>query len=350
MKSCLKLLFFILCCGLVLGGAAPAGAAKVLKISHLNPADPFRSHSGALTVVFKSLVESGTNGSIQVELYPDGQLGKDDEVIQQVRDGIVQSCISSAGGLAEHYPLIGIFDLPFAFPNIAIAHEVIDLNSDFGRKLAADIESKIGLKVVGLMDSGGFFAITNSRRPIRSLDDVQDLRIRTMTLPTHEAIIAALGARPTALPWPEVYTALQTNVVDGQMNPIPIISFAKFDEVQKHLALTNHLITPYVWLMNAAFYEKLTAAERYVVHYAARAAVDAGRGLSRIVEASAERGLPFLQSRMQVTAVSRAERERFAKAAQPAVKKLIEEKYGAEGMTMLRALLASIEAAHRDSD
>ena len=210
--------------------AGPAMAQKVMRIAHLNPESPFESHSGAMSAVFKSLVESGTNGSVTVELFPNGQLGRDDEVIQMVKDGLVESSINSAGGLAPHYELIGIFDVPFAFPNIGTAHRVMNLHSDFGRKLADDIHAKTGLKTIGLLDSGGFFAFTNSKRPIRTAKDMEGLRIRTMTLPTHEAIISSLGGQPTPLPWAEVYTALQTGVADGQMNPVPIIAFAKFDE------------------------------------------------------------------------------------------------------------------------
>lgn len=323
---------------------APAQAAKVLKLSHLNPGDPFNNNSGAMTAVFKSLVEAGTNGSVQVQIFSDGQLGKDNEVIEQTIDGVIQSNISSAGGVAQHYPLIGVFDLPFAFPNIAVVHEVMDLESSFGQKLAADIEAKTGLKVLGLLDSGGYFAITNSKRPVKTLDDMKGLRIRTMTLPTHEAIIGSLGGKPTPLPWPEVYTALQTGVADGQMNPVPIIAFAKFDEVQQYLTLTQHIITPYVWFMNKAFYDDLTDEERYVIDYAAKAAVVAGRGISRIIEAS-ERGLPHLSKKMEVNSVPASELKKFASVSQPAVKKLIEEKFGAEGKAMLEAMQSSIDNA-----
>ena len=322
-----------------------AQAQKVMRISHLNPENPFETHSGAMGAVFKSLVETATNGSISVELYPNGQLGKDDEVIQMVRDGIVESSISSAGGVAVHYPLIGVFDVPFAFPNINSAHRVMDLGSPLGQKLADDINAKTGLKVIGLLDSGGFFAFTNSRKPIETVDDMAGLRIRTMTLPTHEAMISSLGGQPTALPWAEVYTALQTGVADGQMNPIPIIAFAKFDEVQKYLSVTNHVITPYVWLINQAFYDGLSDEEREVVDWAAAVAVDAGRGISRIVEASEERGLPKLAKKMEVNAVPAAELARFAEAAQPAVEKLIADRFGDEGLQMLSVMKESIEAA-----
>jgi tripartite ATP-independent transporter DctP family solute receptor len=248
--------------------------------------------------------------------------------------------------MAQHYELVGVFDLPFAFPNIAVAHEVIDLDSSFGQKFAADLEAKTGLKVLGLLDSGGFFAITNSQHPITAVADLDGLKIRTMTLPTHEAIIASLGGQPTPLPWAEVYTALQTGVADGQMNPVPIIAFAKFDEVQGYLSLTQHIITPYIWTVNQAFYDSLTPEERDVVDYAAAVAVDAGRGISRIIEASAEKGLPKLAEKMAVNAVPAAELEAFALATQPAVRQLIEDEYGAEGTAMLDAMLEAIAEAN----
>ncbi len=327
--------------------AGPAFAEKTMRIAHLNPESPFESHSGAMAAVFKNLVETQTNGAIKVQLYPNGQLGKDNEVIQQVRDGVVESCISSAGGVAQHYKLVGVFDVPFAFPNIAVANKVIDIDSDFGKKFAADLSAKTGLKVLGMLDSGGFFAISNSKKPIATAADMSGLKIRTMTLPTHEAIVKSLGGQPTALPWAEVYTALQTGVADGQMNPVPIIAFAKFDEVQKYLSITNHVITPYLWFVNAKFYASLTPEERRIVDDAAAVAVEAGRGISRIIEASTEKGLPKLGKKMKINSVPPAELKKFAAASQPAVKKIIQEQLGAEGVAMMNAMLADIEKASK---
>jgi len=329
--------------GLSVGLSAQAMAADVtIRIGHLNPEDPFQSHSGAMTAVFKSLVETASNGEIEVQLFPNGQLGKDNEVIEQVSAGIIEACISSAGGVAQHYPLVGVFDIPFAFPNIAVASRVITKESSFGKKFIADMEAKTGLKTLGLIDSGGFFAFSNSKRPITKVEDMDGLRIRTMTLPTHETIVSSLGGQPTPLPWAEVYTALQTGVADGQMNPVPIIAFAKFDEVQKYLSVTNHIITPYIWFMNKAFYDGLSDEHRSIIDWASEVATESGRSMSRIIEASAN-GLPKLAEKMEVNVVAPAELEKFAAAAQPAVRKLIEENYGAEGTEMLDAMLQSIE-------
>jgi tripartite ATP-independent transporter DctP family solute receptor len=323
--------------------AAQAQAADVtIRLAHLNPEDPFASHSGAMAAVFKSLVESNSNGHIEVQLFPNGQLGKDNEVIDQVRAGLVESTISSSGGMAQHYPLVGVFDIPFAFPNIGVASKVISMDSTFGEKFVADLEAKTGLEVLGLLDSGGFFAFTDSKHPIASVEDMDGLRIRTMTLPTHEAMITSLGGQPTPLPWAEVYTALQTGVADGQMNPVPIIAFAKFDEVQDYLSITNHLITPYIWTMNADFLNGLSEDDQYLIKWAAEVATDAGRSMSRVIEAS-DKGLPALAEKMEVNVVTPEEQARFAEAAQPAVRALIEEKFGAEGSDMLEAMFASID-------
>ena len=323
--------------------SAQAYAADVtIRVAHLNPDDPFKSHSGAMTAVFKSLVESNSNGAIEVQLFANGQLGKDNEVIEQVRSGLVESTISSSGGIAQHYPLVGVFDIPFAFPNIGVASRVITKDSAFGKKFVADLESKTELKVLGMLDSGGFFAFSNSKKPITSVADMEGLRIRTMTLPTHEAIVSSLGGQPTPLPWAEVYTALQTGVADGQMNPVPVIAFAKFDEVQKYLSITNHVITPYVWTMNQDFYDGLSDEHRNLINWAAEVATETGRAMSRVIEAS-DSGLPALAAKMEVNVVPPAEQVKFAEVAQPVVRALIEDKYGDEGKEMLEALLNSIE-------
>jgi len=220
---------------------------------------------------------------------------------------------------------------------------LLSKESAFGETFIADLEAETGLEVLGLIDSGGFFAFTNSKKPITSVEDMAGLRIRTMTLPTHEAIVSSLGGQPTPLPWAEVYTALQTGVADGQMNPVPIIAFAKFDEVQTYLSVTNHIITPYIWTMNSEFYEGLSEEHRTLVNWASEVATEAGRSMSRVIEAS-ERGLPALAAKMEVNVVPPEEQAKFAEAAQPAVRALIEDQYGAEGIEMLDALLSSIEA------
>lgn len=320
----------------------PADAAKVIKLHHLNKDEPFDNATGAMATVFKSLVEAGTNGAVEVQTFPNGQLGKDNDVVAQVKSGVIQSGIHSVGGFASVYPMMGVIDVPFAFPNISTTYAVFD--GPFGARFAADIEKKTGLKVLGFGDSGGFFHFTNSKRPITTPEDMKGLKIRTMGLDTHKAVVSSLGGQPAAIAWTEVYTALQTGVADGQMNPVPIISFAKFNEVQKFLTLTGHLFAPYVWVVNKAYWDGLSAYEKNVVSYAAKSAIVAGRGVSRAIEAS-DRGLPALKKEMKVNALTPEQQAKFRDAAQPAVRQIIAKNLGAEGEAMMKAFLDAIKAA-----
>ena len=323
---------------------ATAEAGKVIKIHNLNKDDPFDNPTGAMVTVFKSLMEAGTNGDIQVQTFPNGQLGKDNEVVSQVKAGVIQTGIHSVGGFASIYPMMGVIDVPFAFPNISATYAVFD--GPFGAKLAADIEQKTGLKVLGFGDSGGFFHFTNSKRPIKSPEDMKGLKIRTMGLDTHKAIVSALGGQPSVIPWAEVYTALQTGVADGQMNPVPIISFAKMNEVQKYLTLSGHLFAPYVWVMNKAFYDSLTPQEKLVLNDAVKSAIVAGRGVARAIEAS-DKGMAALGKEMQVNALTPDQRAKFRDLTMPEVKKIIVEKYGPEGEAMMKAFLEAVDTASK---
>jgi tripartite ATP-independent transporter DctP family solute receptor len=327
---------------LITGVAGFAMADKTIKLHHLNKNDPFDNPTGAMATVFKSLVEAGTNGSVEVQIFPSGQLGKDKDVLQQVKAGVIQSGIHSVGGFASAYPMIGVLDIPFVFTDISKTYSVFD--GPFGKKLAADIEKKTGMHVLGFGDSGGFFHISNSKQPITKPADMDGLKIRTMGLDTHKTIISSLGGQPAAIAWSEVYTALQTGVADGQMNPIPIIALAKFQEVQKYLTLTGHLFAPYVWVINTKFWDSLSDAEKAVVQNAAKSAIVAGRGIGRIIEAS-DRGLPALSKAMEVNALSPEQREAFKQKSLPVVKELIIEKFGPEGKEMLEAFMQAVEAA-----
>lgn len=327
---------------LAAGAAHPEGG--VIKFGHDNKTDPFENPAHACTAVFSNLVTSGTNGSVTVEVFGSNQLGTAAEHVQQVRDGILQATLTSTGALASYYPRIDVLNLPFAFSGNAATYQVFD--GDFGTALAADIEATLGdVVVLGFPDTGGFFAVTNSKRPIADLADFDGIRVRTMTLPSHQKIMQSLGAEAYPLAWGEVYSGLQTGVIDGQMNPVPIISFANFSEVQKYMTLTNHLFSPYTFMMNKAFYDSLSDAERATIHTAAENCVTASRGLSRIIEAS-DRGLAGLMDKMEVTALTAEQRQAMAGAAQPAFEAHVNENLDAKAVELLGTFKAAVEAAN----
>jgi len=327
--------------------ATNASAGGVIKFGHDNKTDPFENPAHACTAVFSNIVTADTNGSVSVEVFGSNQLGSAAEHVQQVRDGIIQATLTSTGALASYYPRIDVLNLPFAFNGNASTYEVFD--GDFGKELAADIEAELGdVVVLGFPDTGGFFAVTNSKRPIADLKDFEGIRIRTMTLPSHQKIMQSLGAEAYPLSWGEVYSGLQTGVIDGQMNPVPIISFANFAEVQKHMTLTNHLFSPYTFMINRAFYEGLSDSERATIHTAAENCVAASRGLSRIIEAS-DRGLAGLMDKIEVTALSAEQREAMAAAAQPAFDAHVAENMDARAGELLAKFKSEVAAANAAS-
>lgn len=319
----------------------------VIKFGHDNKTDPFENPAHACTAVFSNLVNSGTNGSVTVEVFGSNQLGSAAEHVQQVRDGIIQATLTSTGALASYYPRIDVLNLPFAFNGNASTYEVFD--GEFGEALAADIEAELGdVVVLGFPDTGGFFAVTNSQRPIADLKDFDGIRIRTMTLPSHQKIVQALGAEAYPLSWGEVYSGLQTGVIDGQMNPVPIISFANFAEVQQYLTLTNHLFSPYTFMINRAFFESLSEAEQATIRTAAENCVTASRGLSRIIEAS-DRGLAGLMDQIEVTALTDEQRSAMAAATQPAFEAHVQENLDAKSAELLSSFKAAVENANNAS-
>ncbi|HCG63875.1 MAG TPA: C4-dicarboxylate ABC transporter substrate-binding protein [Sphaerochaeta sp.] len=319
-------------------------APLTIKLAHLNPQEPFDVPSAAMAAAFKSEVEANSNGQILVEIYPNGVLGKERETMLQVKSGIVHSFISSSGGLSTFYPLIDVTNLPFAFSSYNVGYEVYD--GDFGLDLAADIERQAGFKVLGFGESGGFFAITNSKREIRTPADMKGLKLRVMAVPLHQEVVKSLGASPTVVAWAEVYTSLQTGVVDGQMNPISIINMAKFYEVQDYITLTNHLYAPYVWVMNPRFYNGLTVDQKKIIDDASRTAVLAGRGVSRVIDSS-DKGLPVLLEKMNVYVPTAAEMKQFRDLAIPAARAFLEKSYKNQGKYWVDRFLAAVEAAEK---
>ncbi|MDZ5695939.1 DctP family TRAP transporter solute-binding subunit [Chelativorans sp. M5D2P16] len=325
--------------------AVPVAAQEhVLKLAHDNNPDPFDNPGHACAAVFANIVTSDTNGEIEVEIYPNDQIGTNAEQVQMVRDGVIQATISSTGSLASYYPKIDVLNLPFAFADNAATYEAFD--GSFGKALKADIEADLGdVEILGFPDTGGFFAVTTADTPIEDLEDFKGVRLRTMTLSSHQVVMNALGAEAYPLAWGEVYSALQTGVIDGQMNPVPIISFSNFAEVQGHLALTNHLFSPYIFLLSKAFWDGLSEEQQKVVRYAAQSCVAASRGLARIIEAS-DRGIAGLREKMEVSALSPEQREAMREATQPAFEAHIEKEYGGEAVELLELFKKEAAAAN----
>ncbi len=342
MKKKLSIVLILIASLLISVNALPV-AAKVIKLAHLNPQTPFDIATAAVASVFKNEVEARTGGEIKVEIYPSGTLGNERETMEQVKAGITQSYIASVGGIAPFYPLIDITSMPFAYSSYEIGCQLYD--GPFGQEMAEDTRSKTGIRVLGFIPQG-FFQFTNSKRPIKTPADMKGLKMRTMNNPLHMEFMKSLGAAATPVAWAEIYTALQTGVVDGQHNPITVINLGKIFEVQKYLTLSNHMAGLYVWVINDAWFNGLKPEEKTAVQGAADAAVIAGRGIDRLVTAT-EKGLPALAAKMEIYTATPEELEKFREIAIPAAKKFFAQTLGQEGTQWIEKYLNGVEEAKK---
>jgi TRAP-type transport system periplasmic protein len=323
---------------------SPCFAKRIIKIGHIDPDDPFLAPDQAAAVVFKNMVMTGTNGEIEVQIFPSSVLGKERESMEMVKNGVLQGYLASAGAMATFWPLVGILDTPFAIPNFSIAYDVFD--GWFGEKLKRSVFDKTGIRCLEITDASGFFNFTNNKRQIRSIDDVKGIKFRTMALPSHIAFFKAMGASAIPISWAEVYTSLQTGVVDGQHNPLGQIIQNKLYEVQKYLSLTNHIFSTHWFLINDDFFRSLPREQQKTVTDAALVAKVASRGITRIV-VSTDKGIPFLAKRMEIYQPTVKEKETFAAITIPAMRSFIKETLGDGGVALQSDFLKAIEESRR---
>jgi tripartite ATP-independent transporter DctP family solute receptor len=246
---------------------------KTIKLAHVGPETDARQTAG---LKFKEIVESGTNGSVKVDIFFGGQIGGDRDAIEGVKLGTVEMTVAGAGIFANFEPKMGITALPFLFENFEQAWAFDDsaINAEVDKQLLQSSD----IRVLAYWENG-FRCLTNSARPVNSPTDVQGMKIRTPENPIILATMRAMGANPSPLPWPEVYMALQQKSFDGQENPIPLIYAAKLYEVQKHLAITNHVYEPMPLVISEKFWKRLTPSEQEVIQRAALESRDFNRQL-----------------------------------------------------------------------
>jgi TRAP-type transport system periplasmic protein len=240
----------------------------------------------------------------------------------------------NSGILASQVKDFEVYDFPFMFANAKEADAVVD--GPFGQKLHAKLADKgiIGLAYVEL----GFRNITNSKRPIVTVEDIAGLKLRVIPNAINVDWVKALGANPTPLAFPEVYAALEQKAIDGQENPLNVILANKFAEVQKHLALTNHQYNPQSLIFSKKVWDTLSADEKKILQDAAAEAAKFQRQVSR--EAAAGTLDALKKAGMQVTELSAAEQAKLRDKLKPVI-----EKHGAaipETVKELQAELAKL--------
>ena len=194
-------------------------------------------HQTQSLLKFAELVKEKTNGDVNVEVAYGGVLGGERDVAESIQLGSIDGAI--LGGILQNFdPALSILEFPFLFKGSE--HIKYVMNGSIGEVINERMEEKIDMRFLGIVMRTSR-QLTTTKKSINSIDDLKGLKIRVPEMKAHLKVWSALGASPTPIAFPEVYTALQLGTVDGQENPIPVIYANKFYEVCNYLAFTNHL-------------------------------------------------------------------------------------------------------------
>ena len=264
---------------------------------------------------FAETVAAKTNGRIKINLFYNGALGSDQAVVSAIKGGTVELAVMNSGILASEAKELAIFDFPFLFANEKESDAIVD--GPVGKKMHALLEPRgiVGLSYWEL----GYRQISNSKRPINKVEDLEGLKLRVIPNPINIEWVKALGANPTPLPFPEVYGALEQKAIDGQENPISVIAANKFWEVQKHMAITNHQYNPQSVIMSKKVWDALSPADRKIIDEAADDAAQTQRTAARAAVAA---NLELLKKNgMAVTQFSPAEVAKLRDKMKPVIAK-----------------------------
>jgi C4-dicarboxylate-binding protein DctP len=317
---------------------APAADTVVMKFGINNPIKEF-NQAWTSHLVLKNEIEARSSGRIKVELYPGSQLGSIESMVNQVRRGTIQATDPADGHFATTYPLIQILSIPYLFPSREVAWKVLD--GPFGQKLADDMAKKIGMRPLFWQENGGFRHFTNSKRAIRSPEDMKGLKIRTMNIPLHMKIVEDLGGSATPINWSEVYTSLQTGVADGQENAIPTFLLPKLEEVQKYMVLDGHVYGVMTVVVNEKWYQDLPADLKQAIQGAIPVVLATNRGLSVANEAQ---GVEYLQKRgVEIYAPTPEQHKKFREATQASAVKWLKSNVDPAWVDDLLAAVAKAE-------
>lgn len=196
-----------------------------------------------------------TDGDYQIKLFMDSQLGgSTEQVVGGIQSGAFEMCTLALGSFGEYTEAFMPMNFPYLFSSMDVVHEVLD--GEVGEKMREQCIADTGIRVLAFTELG-FRHMTNSKRPIKTPDDVKGLKLRTMNDPYQISAMKALGAAVTPMPYSELFTSLQQGVVDAQENPNQNIWTEKFYEVQDYMTLTSHTYTVQMVGISETFFQSL---------------------------------------------------------------------------------------------
>jgi tripartite ATP-independent transporter DctP family solute receptor len=264
---------------------------------------------------FAELVQAKSGGKMKVNLFFGASLGSDQAITTSIQGGTVEMSVMNSGILASLVKELAIFDFPFLFANEKESDAIVD--GPVGKRMHRMLEDKgvVGLAYWEL----GYRHITNSKRALNKVEDIDGLKLRVIPNPINVDWVKALGANPTPMPFPEVYGGLESKAIDGQENPVAVIAANKFWEVQKYIALTNHQYNPQSVIFSKKVWDTYSPAERKIIEDAAAEATTYQREQSRAAVAA---NLDLLKKNgMTVTSFPAAEVAKLREKMAPVIAK-----------------------------
>jgi len=245
-------------------------AQQTMRIAIVTPKD---SHYGQAIDHFAQVVADRTEGRYKIETFYSSSLGGEREIVEAVQMGTQELSLTGTSVTSNFVPTVRVLDLPYLFRDYGHARGVLD--SDIGEDLLESYKD-YGFQALGWAENG-FRHMTTSSKAIETPDDLKGLKLRTMETPIHIRAYREFGVLPTPMSFSELFTALQQGVVDGQENPLSVITTSKLYEVQEHLALTGHVYTAGVFLMNKDIFDSLSDEDKEIFTEAAREATVVAR-------------------------------------------------------------------------
>lgn len=290
-------------------GGSSGGGTITLKLGHDSPMNhPYQVGAE----LFKKEVEANTNGRVKVKIFPNAQLGDEGTMLNGLKVGSVDVLFTSTQPISQSVQEVELFALPFIFRDVDTALKVA--NGSVGKGLAEKIEPAVGGKILG-WGTLGERDMWNSKRPIHSPADVRGLKMRIQSSKIQEATYKAFGGLPTPVPFTDLFTSLQTHVVDGA-DPGPVdIEALKFYQVAKYLTLTRHFLEMVPLIISQKTFDKLSQSDKVAVTKAGKDAVDAE---IQALKSAQDTSLATIKSKgMQVVDLTDAERQAFIDKANP---------------------------------
>ncbi|MDR2174745.1 MAG: TRAP transporter substrate-binding protein DctP [Synergistaceae bacterium] len=293
-----------------------AADAATVKMSFTGPADAKNNALYYFVERFTKYAEEGTGGRVKFELYPDSQLGSEQERMELLmKSGLDQPVadLASFAGLAPVLPEIYASSVPFMFDRYEAAHLFFD-ESEYWKKLQELFRERAGGVLLDAVEEGGFLAFTNSKRELKSPADFKGLKFRGMD-EGQLAIFQSFGASGTPIPWGELYLALKSGVVEGQMNPAMYIIIGSLFEVQKYMTLANIQYSDQFLVFNGSLFDSFSPEDRQAIRAAARKANNETRVW---IEREDLNQIEYLkQQGMQVYSPTLEEMDQFRTLGQP---------------------------------